>query len=385
MSRRRYGWAVFAAAMWLGAPCGTTAQQPPSRTTPEQRELDQISEEALIQKLDSLLPLLDEAEVRANEVRAATARVARTSSLENTDTFSVGPLKVITPRDQRAVAEVVFRDVWEKGYASFLSASPSLDTTSFTFTWQLATNPIFVDGAVRRIDIASYRKAAYAREVVRHAIGTLLAQDLPPALAKWSGGPISDAADPTTIYRELATAPSQATRNCLNQRPEACWTALGADLQTDDYPLDDWYTPEERRALVAGVDFWWRKDSGLREACVNLQRIEACDTALRNQGYSGRWAPLARATSRNALLWIALNEGGEGAWERLTDPSLLPGDALRFASGLNTEQLSSKWLAWVSANRTPPPDGFDPTLLVSVLWIAAFTALAMRSKRCRLA
>ena len=86
-----------------------------------------------------------------------------------------------------------------------------------------------------------------------------------------------------------------------------------------------------------------------------------------------------------ALLMLALQAGGDGAWSRLTeDLEREPGEALLHASGLTPEELGDRWHAWVLSDPPETYAGFGTRALITLLWILGFAALAMRSTRWRL-
>ena len=341
----------------------------------------QQTEEDLVRHLHDLLPRLDSARAVANAARAAVnARDAR-PLVGSIDTFVVGPLRILTPSGQRRVAESFFRDVWENEYAPFVRSSPDLARTRFTFQWAPELGRIAVDGPVRRVESLTWRPAPVLRVGVVAAIAGSLGADLPDSLAHWAGSDVRDRSDAAPeVFREVTVTASASNRACLDGDARACWTSLGLDL--DGAPIDDWYTPEERRARVAAFGSFARDRMSLRNACVEERSTDACDVFLE------RWyrvPPIQDSKARSAMVWIALRAGGSGAWDRLrADPGATPADALRFASGLTTEELGARWRAWVLQGAPPERALLDPHLLTSIMWIVAFAALATRSTRWRL-
>lgn len=350
---------------WLAAGTPASAQQ---------------TEEELVQHLHELLPRLDSARVEADAARAAAqARNARRRA-PSVDTFMVGPLRILTPSDERRVAESFYREVWESEYASFIDTSPNLERTSFTFQWSADPREIPVAGAARRVEVLQWRPASSVRHGVRTAISMALADDLPAPIRKWTVTELRDRPDAAPgAFREMTLSPSRSNRECLAGQAQSCWTSLGLDL--DDTPLDEWYTPEERRAMVA-LFSPRRRGTTTWQACVEDRSTEACDL------YLTQWYPLPpmfNPQARAAMVWIALRAGGEGAWDRLrADPSATPADLLRAASGLTSRELATRWRAWLMQGGTPARAVMDGQLLISLMWIVAFAALATRSTRWRL-
>ncbi len=341
----------------------------------------QQTEKELVRHLQELLPRLDSARAVANAARAAVnARDAR-PLVGSVDTFAVGPLRVLTPSGQRRVAESFFHDVWENEYAPFVTSSPDLGRTLFTFQWAPEPGRIAVDGPVRRVESLAWRPARVLRVGVVAAIAGSLGADLPVALAHWAGADVRDRSDAAPeVFREVTVTASASNRACLDGDARACWTSLGLDL--DAAPIDDWYTSEERRARVAAFGSFARDRMATRTACVEGRSTDACDAFL-EQWY--RVPPIRDSKAREAMVWIALRAGGSGAWDRLrADPGATPADALRFASGLTTEELGARWRAWVLQGAPPERALLDPHLLTCIMWIVAFAALATRSTRWRL-
>ena len=86
-----------------------------------------------------------------------------------------------------------------------------------------------------------------------------------------------------------------------------------------------------------------------------------------------------------AMLWLAVEGGGEGAWLRLLeDPEASPSEALQHASGMTPEELGLAWREEVLRHRPTTYAGSIPVHWSLFLWIVLFAAMAMRSTRWRL-
>lgn len=368
MSERARRWVWLACAgLFVNSPPPAAAQQ---------------TEEELVRHLRDLVTRLPDAETAASAAQARRMEISLLATLPAIDTFTVGPLRILTPSDQRETAEAFFREVWEREYAPFVTTSPVLERTAFTFQWSATLGPIPVVGEVRRVEIMRWRPASTVRETIRGGIGTVLAADLPARLGNWARPAIRTPSDARRVFNELATKPSRAARACVHGELDACWSVLQLDL--DDTPHDEWYTPEERRALVAeGLRFYRREDRGDFVACLEQGSTEACDAFLLSRGWG--LAPLSGKHGHAALLWVALQAGGAGAWDRLLeDPDRGPSEALRYASGLDADELAARWYEWLERSRPPARAVLDPRLLLRLMWIAVFAAFAMRSTRWRL-
>jgi hypothetical protein len=371
MSKRIHRWLVPLAAVGLIAP-------------PLAAQIQQ-TQASLVRQIDSLLPLLQQADVEAEaaaERRLAEARAAVTTV---TDTISVGLMRIVTVPSERATAERLYGEVWAEEYAAFIDDSPAMDDHLFTFMWSRVLEPIHIEGPVRRVEMMGWRGEGAVEEAIRGGIGSVLMLDLGRTrLSRWAGGGVRAPAQPEEIYRDLALSASKASRACLEGEALSCWLALGLGIEEDPYPLDDWYTADERRALV-GRWFGRRSEDALRDACLDERRISSCDLLLGDLrgGVIEGLAPL-QPVGRNALLWIALNEGGQGAWGRLrANPEASPAEALLYASGATREELANAWRDYVLANRPPSHAGTGLSVLLAVAWMAVFGTLALRSTRWR--
>jgi hypothetical protein len=342
----------------------------------------------LVRHIDSLLPLLEQAEIGAMEAKARRERAERLAAAPSTDTFMVGPVRIVSVPEQRSLGEEIYRAVWDAEYAPFVRESPSMEEYLFTFMWSRDLQPIYIDGLERRVEMTGWRPRPAVEDAVRQGVGTVLALDLRDTpLASWSNSGVRVPAKPVELYRELALSASMVSRACIEGDASSCWAALGLEDGGDAYPLDEWYSPEERRAL-AGQQWASRQQIPLWEACVTDGQVSSCDVFLseviERQPTPAFLAPLGTAP-RSAMLWIAVRLGGEGAWDRLRgDPSASPAEALLHASGASKDELGEAWLEYVLENKPATRAGAGTSTLLSLFWVAAFGALAMRSTRWRL-
>ncbi len=374
MSRFVTRWAlVSTAAAALLSPIEASAQQ---------------TEEDLVQHIDSLLPLLEQAEIAAKAARVGREEAERLAAAPSTDTLMVGPIRIVTTPDQRNLGEEIYRAVWDAEYASFVRESPSMEAHFFTFRWYRDLQSIYIDGPVRRVEVPMWRSRSAVEDAARQGVSAVLAQDLRDTpLASWNSSSVRVPLKPVEIYRELALSASLASRACIEGDPSSCWAALGLEDGGDAYPLDEWYSPDERRAL-AGQQWANRQQRPLWEACVQNGEVSSCDVflseVLERHSTPANLAPLG-APPRSAMLWIAVHMGGEGSWDRLrADPDASPAEALLHASGASRDDLAEAWLDYVIENKPTTRAGAGTSTLFALFWIAAFGALAMRSTRCRL-
>ncbi len=355
----------------------------------------QETTEVLRARLDSLSPLLEEArhdlETRTAQIEDARRRAAAAAT--RVDTVRIDDLTVLTPIDQGADTRSLFTEVWEESFAH-LGHSPALSRSVLSF--QRVTDeplPIHIVGGGHVL----HRDAWVPRERVKADIRRLIAgamshdlRDNRSQVGAWLRGNALDPMSWREAYRQVATTYAIVTRACLAADASACGSAMALQTGFDriDGPdvgaeiLREWYTPQERRALVAQRGWFGRQAMDLRGRCVAQHETEACDEYLLTVGYD--WTPLA-TDIRETVVAHALDVGGEGAWGRLVEyPDMTPAEALEYASAQPLDVLLEGWRAELLAHR---PEAFEPLVPSSgraFLWTLLFAALAMRSTRWRL-
>lgn len=384
MSRHLSRWALLAAVLVLGArPSAATAQH-----------MEQ--ERALVRHLDSIAPLLAQADSAATLVKTRRAEAERRRSAPVTDTFTVGPLRIVTLPSQRALAEKLFHTVWDREYASFVSRSPALAKYTFVFEWTTPIKPIYVVGAVRNLQFNAWRPRSAVVNGIRQAVSTSIVGDLAGTkVGAWALAPIGPTSDGATIYRAMAGAPMRVDHACLAGDTHACWAALSLGIGPASF--DRWYSPDQRRALVTRMRFLARlprtpeRMEALWKACVQDGVQASCDAFLTFGQVRGvrTWTdPLPMNSAHNArgeMVWLAVKAGGAGAWERLREhPEMSAGDALAYASGLTKDQLASRWRRWLESQRPAARADFGSSLFFTLLWVAVCAGIATRSTRWRL-
>jgi hypothetical protein len=370
---RRLGLGLVALATLLpaGNPQAVAAQQ---------------TEAELVHRIDSLLPLAAEARSKADEAAARRERILSSAVKTAVDSVSVGPITIVTPIGQSGRAERLFREVWEESFPGVME-SRALSESTFTFQSGVTLEPIRTLAPTYRIEKRVTTDAAL-KENIRELLTFVLSYDLGTRgtrVGAWAldGGALQKPDHLEWVYRELASTPSYVARGCLSGDLTDCWTALGLDMSRDE--IEKWYTPDERRAVVGRwIRRAWRRDMAAPLArCLDENSIADCDTLIREAPFM-RFEPTS-PVARRAMLWYAIEAGGPGAWARLLeDPTMEPGDALRYASGLSTEALARRWRDAIMKARPNVHAGFGATQFAGLFWIVLFAALAMRSTRWRL-
>jgi hypothetical protein len=348
------------------------------------------TDQELRERLDSLAPLREAARLasQAAEAERAARRIAQNRL--QTDTIAVGPLRIIVRLGQSETARELFRTIWAREYASFIDAPAQASVEYFTFAWPNSEEPLPVSSQepVRRVELRPWRSRRAVERVIRQQIAAMLGAEISDTpLGSWINGEIRAPADPAEIYRTIALAGAESTRRCLEGVAERCWDALGADLTQDPYPLDDWYSGEERVQLA---QLWLqraRSSSDDRiDACLRRTSVADCDALLAERlGPWGGGDPFQHGGPRAYLTWLALRAGGAGAWTRMTtDRDATPGEALRAASGMDTAALAALWRDEVIEARAAPRRVLDRSLLLALAWMGILATFATRSTRWRL-
>jgi len=339
-------------------------------------------------KLDSLRPLLEDARAAldAREARDIEAARLAAAAAATVDTFMVGLVTVVTPVEQAGLAREIFQIVWAEHFA-VLERSRALDETVVSFQWSDEPVPIHVGSEDGAVELGARARRPQVEAAVRGAIASIVSRDLRrshPDLAAWVRGdplrpsPLEDA------YRSVAATQSRATRGCLAGDIAACEHALDLREELDVRErLDAWYTPDERRALVAG----WSDAQRSRfvgpswDRCVLARAYDVCDTLLTE--FRSDSSPLPGSV-RETLLAYAIERGGAGAWERLLgDPEAGVRAALVEASGMSITELLVGWQTRLVAHRPETFQDVMPAGALSLLWTLLFAAFAMRSTRWR--
>lgn len=185
------------------------------------------------------------------------------------------------------------------------------------------------------------------------------------------------------VYLELATTDSRVTRLCLQGDRRSCVDALAITEHED--PITVWYGPDERRRLVDRLERprRYRRGSNPRaDECLARGNDAACLEFLRAKAVS-TLRPLS-GTARRALVSVALEIGGDGAYSRFlnADARTIEERVVR-AAGVVSDSVVSAWREAILASR-PKPASLPGWLVFSaLLWAGILATLASRSSRWR--
>lgn len=352
----------------------------------------QETEVELQRRIDSLEVLVADAYGEAEAARVARARAEmRIAEAEySLDTLLVAGMTIVTRDEDASAARDLFAEVWNESFQGFESRL----LPDRTFTYLRAAydlDPIPVDGPHEGVVLPVWLSREQAKARIRGAIGRVLSEDLDGSpLGAWlRGGPFT-APTPSEVYRRMVLARSIAVDRCLADDIAACTSALG--LGPSGHSVSIWYSPDQRRAraLEAASFDEDRGASPMSDPlgpalarCVDLVAPDACDVLLEGQGDS--FSPLSFRV-RATLADVALELGGDGAWNRLIeDPSATPEEALTHAAGVSLDELVAAWRARIVDNRPEVQAGLPGNAARAVLWILLFVALSTRSTRWRFA
>ena len=383
MSRLRARVSLGAALLCL-VPTPRLAQTAPVSST-DMAPVSDIQQELLLE-IDSLLERSREAEARLLRTRQHHLEVTREPNPPALDTVIVASLRIVTPREQTELAIDLFAEVMREHFPG-VEPHGVFDEVWFPFQWGVEPEPIVVAGTAYRVEILNTVSRESVKEHIDGQVWVALTNHVLGADSGLGGWRLAgDFRAPKRwhelVYRELATRPARVARSCLAKDLEACWSMLGLDRGPD--PMREWYTREERQALVARAEHRVeRAEEDLFLRCTDQGSTEACDELIHDLPQF-LWEPSSQR-ARTVMVSLALEAGGVGAWARLLEvPSMPPGDALRHISGLSTEELSTRWRDLILAARPNVHAGFGLTQLATALWVLLLAALAMRSTRWRL-
>lgn len=303
---------------------------------------------------------------------------------EGRDTIAVGALRIVTNPSPLPVRQAAAR------------AWPVIDSLYGTAAADLAQRPYLIRAVDP--DTAAPRSVFHVGlevpwDLDEAAVVTFLLSNVPmtlpdPALGAWLGAPLRPALrsqhDRATVYVQLVTAPSAASRRCFLGAIARCVDALGLSDAAGE--LGRWYpSAGERRALVTGsfAEFFNHGATAAAfRACASGSDAD-CTGLLRGLPGGALPKPLgyeARAT----LVYVALRLGGRDAYRRLlAKPSDPLAVRLAAAAGVPLDSLVVRWREDMMASR--PATVLLPAwaFAVALAWTALFAGCGVWSTRWR--
>jgi hypothetical protein len=352
-------------------------------------QLGAQSAERVKEHIDALLPVHDQAWEAAQRADSLKREQERLENQVPTDTFHVGPFRIVARDEQRGLATETFERVLAEYSGMFKGAEYVFEP--FYFEFQYARRPVHLyvspDIAAGERHIQAVMEPRFFRgnleEGVRTAIGKALLVQLPEESGRWIGneGLVPYKAH-EWYYRRFVTVLSQAVRRCFAGDLSWCWEAVGV-TEADD-PWRHWYSDGERREYVRFLSReWWNRDlDPLHTGCLEQALPAACDAIL-DRRFDDPVIPLSGAF-RASLTFRALQIGGEGAYLRLiSNDSESPRDRLAYAAGVPADSLMAVWRDEILSNRPHHAAGMGRSGATALAWVLALLFLATRSTRWR--
>jgi len=337
------------------------------------------------QDADSLWARLDSigAEYRVTvstlrDHRRAEARARATRLLEPLDTAVVGPFRIVARERELETAVRYFAAAWSRVAPQLGELRDSVRPHTFLVS---VTNPVRVFETMRagHEDVVWLRSWRFGRPrafAPEAAIGRALMEFVPQTVRSWVGG--LDLGEPTpwdAVYRALALSPAIPAGECLKGEMQACLDALVVD--SGPATPEAWYRPGYLRALALA---WMGSAENAEVRACRRGEAAACARLLPEHMIPPPLPQHARA----ALLRLALERGGRGAFERLAaDPSATIAERLEATAGVPLEQLAREWRARALSARPYAYAGVGAAVAATLAWLLVFLWLATRSTRCR--
>jgi len=351
--------------------------------------------EALLDRVQALEAVV-EAEDRERRVSRGVEMGLKTTS------FELGPLSVVTRADQEdevrgALAEALtFYERTVQGAEDVLSDG--------NWIVQFYDRDLAADlGAwARGSELIEIRRADGPKRMVtrtRELLGARLGNKLPPPAHDWvAGGVPLMRPGPDVgytwelLHREAVSSGSIAVHDCLSGEASACWSVLG--FPETDNPVEEWYSPEERRRFaLLGGQLMMRGDRAFRrgDGSVNREQrkltralirqcrrriMAACDEMI---GGKLDGTPL-ELVFRTSVLWHALEVGEAGAYGRFLK-AVEAGASIRVSLGRAAQQspddLVQTWATRVMAARPPVQEDLGLAGFSSLMWMLTFATLGV--------
>lgn len=303
---------------------------------------------------------------RAIAARESAARRARTN-----DTVVVGGLRVATSAPYRPLVQQAAEEAWRGLIAQFgIAVVGSVDVP--VVQWGPTGTTRSDSSAVR--ELAGMFMRTSARAIWQH-------ED--PVLTGWLRGNVPgllvDRGDLMDVVVQLARRPARSNVACLEGVASKCAVTIGLGLAADT--LGEWYSASTWPRLAELIEGELNgADLANRQSCMSRNDLSACRAVLTPL----RLLPPVGAEGRRYLVELALDAGGDSAFQRLVRDRSLPLESrLAAAAGVPLDALLVRWIAEV--RHASPRGPLHPSweFLISLLWSASILILLLRGPRWR--
>ena len=161
------------------------------------------------------------------------------------------------------------------------------------------------------------------------------------------------------------------------------------------HSMDSVATRWAGRTLGAGENTNLMYESIFRELAIGQhenalecyrRNLAACRSALAMERGDSvfRYRHLLNSSARAALLRLAVDSGGSGAFTRfMADTNSSIAQRLESAAGMPIDSLVERWLARAYKSRPQPASTSLPTALMALVWGSLLCAISLRSSRWR--
>jgi hypothetical protein len=236
--------------------------------------------------------------------------------------------------------------------------------------WAAGTHELWADVPLRAERVTDYLESI---------AGEVATARLDPEMASWSSAPGAMPEprewDQAAIF--LYAAPSTIARRCMHGSDEDCERILGLTPRLS--VLERFYTPEDYPSVVERT--WSLRTipttfADTIRSCIHARVASACDVAVRLTPASDA----VPGSVRRTLLAVALEIGGDRAFDRLLSARGPARGQLLAAAGIPADSLFSRWRARVAAAR--PSHGFALPAVASFGWATLLLFLARRRPTC---
>lgn len=316
---------------------------------------------AVLQRMEERLDSMQ----RVVDARASAAVLA-----SSTDTVVAGGLRIITSSGLRRMAQAGADEAWQNLVGQF---GPSVAARATIPAIQFGTAGATVP---RNADIGQLARGF--EQAAAQAIWRTQGADV----LSWLRGNVPTGgispADVGDLAAELLRTPARPNRACFAGEAKACASTLGLRVGADT--LDEWFEPSTWPRLAdmvgGGLD---RLEAAARERCMNQDDLPSCRSVLTPR----RLLPPIGASGRQYLVQLALESGGDSAFERLTaDPGITMELRLAAAAGVPADTLLNRWSAGLRAvPRGPALPGGE--LLLWIAWSGLLLAMVLGGSRWR--